>query len=53
MLAVVIFGVALVVTLAAVLGHISLLWAWPAIGIVVAVLIGYRMRQNSGPTPPA
>jgi hypothetical protein len=53
MLLVALFVVALVVTLLAVLGHISLLWAWPAIGLVVAVLIGYRMRQNSGPTPPA
>jgi hypothetical protein len=53
MVAVVIFGIALVVTLLFVVGHISLMWAWPAIGIVIAVLIGYRMRQNSGPTPPA
>jgi len=40
--------VALVVTVLAFLGHIPLLLALPALGLVVAVVAGFLMRR-SGP----
>ena len=45
---VLIFAVAAVVVVLTLLGYIPVLWALPAIGVVVAVLIGYSMRQRSG-----
>ena len=42
---------AVVVVILTLLGHVPLLYALPAIGIVVAVLLGFAMRR-SGPEPP-
>jgi hypothetical protein len=52
MIAVGIFVVAVVVVVLTILGHIPLILGWPAIGILVAVGIGYLMRR-SGPAPPS
>ena len=46
-----IFVIAVVVVVLTLLGHIPVLFALPAIGIVIAVLLGYQMRR-SGPEPP-
>ena len=53
MIALALVVAAVVVTVLWILGYVPVLVALPAIGLVIAVLIGYRMRQNSGPTPPA
>ena len=52
MIMVLIFVVAAIVVALTVLGYIPLLWALPAIGVVVAVFIGYQMRRRSGTGPP-
>lgn len=52
MVMIAIFVVAAVVVVLTLLGSIPMLLALPAIGVVVAVLIGYRMRRDSGPVPP-
>jgi hypothetical protein len=49
---VLIFVLAAVVVVLTLLGYIPLLLALPAIGVVVAVLIGYQMRRSSGPGGP-
>ena len=46
------FVVAAIVVALMLLGYIPMLLGLPAIGIVVAVLIGYSMRQRSGPGGP-
>jgi hypothetical protein len=52
MIVVVLFIVAAAVVVLALLGTISLLLALPAIGIVIAVLIGFSMRRK-GAAPPS
>jgi hypothetical protein len=47
-----IFVVSVVVVVLTLLGYVPVLWALPAIGVVVAILIGYMMRRSSGPGGP-
>jgi len=47
-----IFAVSVAVVLLTLLGYVPVLWALPAIGVVVAILIGYLMRRTSGPGGP-
>lgn len=50
MIALLLFAVAAIAVVLTILGYIPVLVALPAIGVVVAVLIGYSMRrQGAGP----
>ncbi len=46
------FVAAVVVVVLTLLDYIPALWALPAIGVVVAIGIGYLMRRGSGQGPP-
>ena len=46
------FFVAAVVVVLTILGHIPVLFALPAIGLLIAVLIGFSMRRT-GAAPPS
>jgi hypothetical protein len=52
MVVVLLFFVAVVVVILTILGYIPVLFALPAIGLVVAVLIGFSMRR-AGAGPPS
>ena len=52
MVVAVLFFVAAVVTVLTILGYIPVLFALPAIGLVIAVLIGFSMRRT-GAAPPS
>lgn len=47
-----IFVIAAVVVGLTLLGYVPPLLALPAIGVVVAILIGYLLRRRSGPGGP-
>lgn len=52
MIVALVFVVSLVVVVLAAVGRIHVLLALPAIGVAIAVCVGYLARRDSGPAPP-